>query len=162
MISCGRKTRLWACSFPAVRRHSGVYLDPAVPPVCNNDVSIPIHRHSSRSVKLTVTFSMRAELEQELAICIIHLNNRRRTSANPNMSFLSWSSRHSLLNVSFNFTKYVHKELEMFSNMQCLVCLNGITLKFGPKQLAKECQSEEVLAGFQVIRKRIDSESTQQ
>lgn len=63
-----------------VRRHGAVYLYPAVTPVCDDDVTIPIHCHSCRSVKLAVTFSMRTELKQELAICVINLNNRRLTS----------------------------------------------------------------------------------
>lgn len=66
--------------FVAVRRHGTAYLYPAVSPVCNNNVSIPIHCHSCGSVELAVTFSIRTELKQELAVCVISLNDMRLTS----------------------------------------------------------------------------------
>lgn len=68
-------------AFLPIRRRSAVHLYPAVPPVCNNDVSVPIYCHSCGGVELAVTFSMRTELKQELAVCIIYLNHMRRTSA---------------------------------------------------------------------------------
>lgn len=49
------------------------YLDAAVAPVGHDDVAIAVHGHPCGSVELPVALSMRPELEQELALCIVHL-----------------------------------------------------------------------------------------
>ena len=49
-------------------------LYPAVAPVCHDDVSIHVHGHSCGCVKLTIPLAVRAELQQELPLCVEHLH----------------------------------------------------------------------------------------
>lgn len=49
------------------------YLDAAVAPVSHDDVAIAVHGHPCGCVELPVALPMRAKLEQELALCVVHL-----------------------------------------------------------------------------------------
>lgn len=68
----------------------GRYLDAAVAPVGHNDVAIGVHSHPGGSVELSIALPVRAELEQELAVCAVNLGGGHCPAPAPHMGHGTW------------------------------------------------------------------------
>lgn len=49
------------------------HLDPAVAPVCHNDVPVGIHGHACRGIELPISLAVGAKLEEKLSVSTVDL-----------------------------------------------------------------------------------------